>query len=363
MRGKDTGDVSVVYAYSIEGKAHKGLVKMAATPPVPGLQPNLPPDCATLTAIAKAHAEDSYAESGLKVRIVTAAVSDPAAGEATITPRSAEAALRGAGIPERKFSNRRTAGWFKCPAARLKEILYPETAAGTGETDETPEDIIEETPDTGVQADAGTKRVVGHPGNTHKPADAMDWDEALEAGDTLIEEGKPIEAMLIIAGCFLGLRISDLLRLKWGDLRDGGLITLRERKTRKSRKMRVNPYLAARARKCMELAGGEPDGLVFQSREMNPGVPITRQRAGQMLKETKRRLGITSAENLSTHSLRKTFGRKVWLTECERGMGDQALVLLCDVFGHSSVAITKRYLGIRQEEILSVYDKLEETKK
>ena len=180
MRGKDTGDVSVVYAYSIEGKAHKGLVKMAATPPVPGLQPNLPPDCATLTAIAKAHAEDSYAESGLKVRIVTAAVSDPAAGEAAITPRSAEAALRGAGIPERKFSNRRTAGWFKCPAARLKEILYPETAAETGETDEIPEDIMEETPETGVRTDAGTGRVVGHPGNTHKPADAMDWDEALE---------------------------------------------------------------------------------------------------------------------------------------------------------------------------------------
>jgi hypothetical protein len=53
------------------------------------------------------------------------------------------------------------------------------------------------------------------------------------------------------------------------------------------------------------------------------------------------------------------LGRRVWLQECDKGRGDQALLLLADVFGHANIATTKRYLGIRQEEILSVYDSLD----
>ena len=33
-----------------------------------------------------------------------------------------------------------------------------------------------------------------------------------------------------------------------------------------------------------------------------------------------------------------------------------ALVKLMELFNHSSVAITKRYLGLRQEEILETYE-------
>jgi hypothetical protein len=33
-----------------------------------------------------------------------------------------------------------------------------------------------------------------------------------------------------------------------------------------------------------------------------------------------------------------------------------ALVKLMELFNHSSIAITKRYLGLRQEEILETYD-------
>ena len=35
-----------------------------------------------------------------------------------------------------------------------------------------------------------------------------------------------------------------------------------------------------------------------------------------------------------------------------------ALVKLMELFNHSSVSITKRYLGLRQEEILEAYDML-----
>ena len=53
-------------------------------------------------------------------------------------------------------------------------------------------------------------------------------------------------------------------------------------------------------------------------------------------------------------SLRKTFGRQVYNMNSENS--ELALVKLMELFNHSSMAITKRYLGLRQEETLETYD-------
>ena len=72
---------------------------------------------------------------------------------------------------------------------------------------------------------------------------------------------------------------------------------------------------------------------------------------GNMGKEKRYRLKV---KNFSCHSLRKTFGRQVYTMNGENS--ELALVKLMELFNHSSVAITKRYLGLRQEEILETYD-------
>ena len=72
---------------------------------------------------------------------------------------------------------------------------------------------------------------------------------------------------------------------------------------------------------------------------------------GNMGKENRYRLKV---KNFSCHSLRKTFGRQVYTMNGENS--ELALVKLMELFNHSSVAITKRYLGLRQEEILETYD-------
>ena len=59
-------------------------------------------------------------------------------------------------------------------------------------------------------------------------------------------------------------------------------------------------------------------------------------------------------KNFSCYSLRKTFGRQVYNMNSDNA--ELALVKLMELFNHSSVAITKRYLGLRQEEILQTYD-------
>ena len=71
-----------------------------------------------------------------------------------------------------------------------------------------------------------------------------------------------------------------------------------------------------------------------------------------VLKELKDHYNL-KIKHFSTHSLRKTFGRKVFESSDN---AELALVKLMELFKHSSVSITKRYLGLRQEEILQTYD-------
>lgn len=83
------------------------------------------------------------------------------------------------------------------------------------------------------------------------------------------------------------------------------------------------------------------------------GTVFTVQRINVILKEVKRKYRL-HVGNFSCHSLRKTFGRQVYTMNGENS--ELALVKLMELFNHSSVAITKRYLGLRQEEILQTYD-------
>ncbi|MFS2568488.1 tyrosine-type recombinase/integrase, partial [Phocaeicola vulgatus] len=83
------------------------------------------------------------------------------------------------------------------------------------------------------------------------------------------------------------------------------------------------------------------------------GTVFTIQRINVILKEVKKRYKLRLG-NFSCHSLRKTFGRQVYNMNSDNS--ELALVKLMELFNHSSVTITKRYLGLRQEELLNTYD-------
>lgn len=192
---------------------------------------------------------------------------------------------------------------------------------------------------------------------SHPAADALDWEEAMNVIRALLEDCRYRDAMLIGTGCFLGLRISDILKLRWDDVLDSDIVTIKEKKTKKKRTLKISSAFKGLASKChSEMEIEDDHELIFKSWYHEGRVPITRGYAHKILKKIQKEYHLTSAKVFSSHSLRKTFGRRVWLTESEHGRGETALLLLCDVFGHSSVDITKRYLGIRQAEILSVYD-------
>ena len=138
-------------------------------------------------------------------------------------------------------------------------------------------------------------------------ADAMDWDEAMDLIRHLYRDGNYTWSLLIAAGCFTGLRISDILKLRYCDLLspEFGII---EQKTGKHRTIRVNGHLAAHALKCYRALGiQDASRRAFISRK---NTVFSIQRVNVVFKELKRRYGL-KVKNFSSHSLRKTFGRRV----------------------------------------------------
>ena len=194
---------------------------------------------------------------------------------------------------------------------------------------------------------------------SHPAADAMDWNEAVGLIQKLTRDERYRDSMLVSVGCMLGLRVSDFTRLRWSDLLDQNTFTLIEQKTGKTRKMRVNQRLRQQTLLCYtRLDIQDKSKYIFNSSQRYGEKPLSRVRVHQILKELQKTYGVSSAKVFSCHSLRKTFGRRVWLNECRQGRGDQALELLKELFGHQHVLVTKRYLGIREEEILALYDNL-----
>ena len=184
-------------------------------------------------------------------------------------------------------------------------------------------------------------------------ADYLVWSDAMNLIRKLAKDENYKMSLLIALGCFTGLRISDILALRWEQILSTEEFTIIEKKTGKKRVLRLNPQLQQHIRECYEQI--KPIGLKSPILVSQKGTVFTIQRINVILKEIKRKYRL-KVKNCSCHSLRKTFGRQVYNMNSENS--ELALVKLMELFNHSSLAITKRYLGLRQEEILQTYDVL-----
>lgn len=182
-------------------------------------------------------------------------------------------------------------------------------------------------------------------------ADFLQWDEAMNLIRKLAKDGNYKMSLLIALGCFTGLRISDILALRWNQILDTEEFTIIEHKTKKKRTIRVNLQLKKHIRDCYEHI--QPVGINAPVLISQKGTVFSIQRINEVLKEIKRKYRLQIG-NFSCHSLRKTFGRQVY--NMNNDNSELALVKLMELFNHSSVSITKRYLGLRQEELLNTYD-------
>ncbi len=151
---------------------------------------------------------------------------------------------------------------------------------------------------------------------------------------------------LFCLGINSALRISDLLSLDWGDVYDFSKkdflshITITEKKTGKRTLNALNRNAVGALKLYLDsLTDAKASDPLFPGRD---GMShLSRYQAFRMLKTASQDLGLKI--EVSCHSLRKTFGYHAWK------LGVQPIVLM-NIFNHSSFRITKRYLGIEQDD-------------
>lgn len=154
--------------------------------------------------------------------------------------------------------------------------------------------------------------------------------------------------VLLILGLNTALRISDLLELQWWQVYDfdhhtfHSHINLVEQKTGKHSRIYINSSIheaLALYRESLECQDSIlPEQYLIPNRKK---IPISRSQAWRIIKDAAENCHISGV--VSPHSLRKTFGYHA----CRQGVRP---VLLMEVFNHSSFQVTKRYLGIEQDE-------------
>lgn len=189
---------------------------------------------------------------------------------------------------------------------------------------------------------------------SYTTADYLPWDTMLNLVRRLFKDGNYRMSILVASGCFFGLRISDLLSLTWEQIL-GESFSINEKKTGKHREIKVNAGVRDHIRDCFAaLKVKDSKEKCFLNKY---GDVISIQRVNVILKELRVKYGLAGVKHFSTHSFRKTFGRKV--VEMAGENSEMALIKLAELFNHSNTAITRRYLGLRQQELREVYDCLQ----
>lgn len=162
--------------------------------------------------------------------------------------------------------------------------------------------------------------------------------EKIEQMKKILREQSFRNYFLFVAGINIGVRVGDLLRLKVGDVRERSHIVIREQKTGKEKKFKINDNLQ-REIDCY-VRGRADDEFLFLSRQGGKR-PLTRVSAWRILNSAAKEAGL---EGIGTHTMRKTFGFHYYRMSKD-------IAMLQKIFNHSSPAVTLRYIGITQDAI------------
>jgi integrase len=151
-------------------------------------------------------------------------------------------------------------------------------------------------------------------------------------------------------GLNLALRISDLLSIKFDDIKDNRLVIV-ESKTRKVANIQLNEKAL---RLINDIREEFPEHVyLFQSYRNQQAInskpkPISRRAVSKAFSEVGQDLG----EHLGTHSMRKTRGYHLYQSCKDIGR-------VMKMLRHSSEGGTLRYIGITQEDVDNDFISLE----
>lgn len=169
--------------------------------------------------------------------------------------------------------------------------------------------------------------------NTVEPI--RDIEVVLDIADYLKDRNHR-DYVMFMFGIYSGLRICDILQFRVRDVRDKDYISRRERKTQKEKRFPINRELKKILK---EYTDDKKDYEYLFKNPNEPNKAITRQQAYNILSSAGKEFGLDS---IGTHTLRKTFGYHLY-----KQTNDAALLM--DIFNHSDIHITLRYIGVNQD--------------
>lgn len=161
--------------------------------------------------------------------------------------------------------------------------------------------------------------------------------------------------LLITLGLNTALRISDILTLRWKDVYDENKgqfrthITIKEMKTDKLSRIFLNANILTALSEYRQSINNLTSEQYLFSHSDGENIPITRIQAYRIIKKAAEFYQLDGV--ISCHSLRKTFGYHAW----KKGISP---VLLMNIYNHSSFQVTKRYVGIEQDDRDLVFEKI-----
>ena len=170
-----------------------------------------------------------------------------------------------------------------------------------------------------------------------------------ELADYYLRKGQLRNHVLVVLGVHTALRISDLLRLRWEDVYDfenrcvRSTISVTEKKTKKNKIIALNKSAISSLTLLAE-RNAQPGRFIIENAKT--GNAISRIQAYRLIRAAAEALAFQT--RVSCHSLRKTFGYHAW----KSGVSP---VVIMEIYNHSSLAVTRRYLGVTQDDKNAVY--------
>ena len=174
-----------------------------------------------------------------------------------------------------------------------------------------------------------------------------DKNQLKALSEYFLRQGKLRNYTLLIMGIYTAVRISDLLNLRWKDVYNQERnefrqhLSLVEHKTGKRRSIALNDYVIKALNLYLPCRKSE---YIFDN---GRGKPLSRVQAWRIMHDATLDVGID--DTIACHGLRKTWGYHAWTSQ------QVSPVVIMDVYNHSSFEVTKRYLGVEQDDLDEAY--------
>jgi integrase len=186
-------------------------------------------------------------------------------------------------------------------------------------------------------------------------ADYLPYEDYQKLVQALIDEKKYWWACYCILSFCTGLRFSDVCRLKWSDVLDQRKTIITAQKTNKTHVIPIGQNASDHFSTLYKRMGKPNKRDYILANKYGENKTVSIQYINRTLKQWVRKYEL-NIDNFSTHTFRKTFGRYVYE---KSGRTEKSLMYLNRIFKHTSLDTTMIYLGIRDDEISSIFNSIE----